>query len=113
MFCPARRVDRTWRRVRWPRIPRRQEQRDREIMVEFMSSSKPIASISKPIASASISKPIASISVVMPAYNEQDVLPISLREAVDALEEMATDWEIVIVDDGSTDATPRILAEWS
>jgi dolichol-phosphate mannosyltransferase len=58
-------------------------------------------------------KPIASISVVMPAYNEQDALPVSLREAVEALEEMATDWEIIIVDDGSTDATPRILAEWS
>jgi glycosyltransferase involved in cell wall biosynthesis len=58
-------------------------------------------------------KPIASISVVMPAYNEQDVLPVSLAEAVEALEEMASDWEIIVVDDGSTDATPRILAEWS
>jgi glycosyltransferase involved in cell wall biosynthesis len=76
-------------------------------MVEFMSTRRPAL---KPVASM---KPIASISVVMPAYNEQAVLPLSLQEAVEALEEMATDWEIVIVDDGSTDATPRILAEWA
>ena len=49
----------------------------------------------------------------MPAYDEEAVLPVSLQEAVDVLEEIATDWELIVVDDGSRDATPRILAEWS
>jgi len=49
----------------------------------------------------------------MPAYDEEAVLPVSLQEAVDVLEEIATDWELIVVDDGSRDSTPRILAEWS
>lgn len=58
-------------------------------------------------------KPVPSISAIMPAYNEEDVLPVSLAEAVEALEEIADDWELIIVDDGSRDRTPQILAEWS
>lgn len=49
----------------------------------------------------------------MPAYNEQDVLPEALAEAVTALDRVADEWELVVVDDGSTDRTPLILAEWS
>ncbi len=58
-------------------------------------------------------KPIPALSAIMPAYNEQDVLPVTLQEAVDALEEIAEDWELLMVDDGSKDRTPQILAEWA
>jgi glycosyltransferase involved in cell wall biosynthesis len=82
-----------------------------------MSESQPTAATAATLprepVSARAAKPIPSISVVMPAYNEGDVLPVSLHEAVDALEEIANDWEILVVDDGSRDDTPRILAEWS
>ena len=44
----------------------------------------------------------------MPAYDEEAVLPVSLQEAVDVLEEIATDWELIVVDDGSSDASAKI-----
>lgn len=48
----------------------------------------------------------------MPAYNEEEILPIALEEAVTALEQQVEKWELVVVDDGSTDRTPAILEEW-
>ncbi|GEM_PF-3105406 len=56
---------------------------------------------------------LPQLTAVMPAYNEQEVLPLTLKEAVAALAEVADEWEIVVVDDGSTDRTPAILAEWA
>jgi dolichol-phosphate mannosyltransferase len=56
---------------------------------------------------------IAELSAVIPAYNEQEVLPISLAEAVEALDEIADRWELLVVDDGSRDRTAAIVSEWS
>lgn len=60
-----------------------------------------------------MSKPIPELSALMPAYNEEEVLDSSISEAVGALDDLCQTWELVIVDDGSTDATPEILREWS
>lgn len=60
-----------------------------------------------------MSKQIPELSAVMPAYNEQEVLPVAMKEAVGALEDLCERWELVIVDDGSTDRTPEILAQWT
>jgi dolichol-phosphate mannosyltransferase len=56
---------------------------------------------------------IVELSTVIPAYNEQEVLPVSIAEAVEALDEIADLWELLIVDDGSTDRTAEIVTEWS
>jgi dolichol-phosphate mannosyltransferase len=60
-----------------------------------------------------MNKPIPELSALMPAYNEEEVLDSSISEAVEALDDLCEKWELVIVDDGSTDATPQILRDWS
>jgi glycosyltransferase involved in cell wall biosynthesis len=52
----------------------------------------------------------AEISVVIPAHNEAESLPLLLAELRAALDRLDRRAEIVLVDDGSTDATPEVLA---
>lgn len=58
--------------------------------------------------------PALKLSVVIPVYNEAESLP----EVMDELKSVAvtrlgygspTDWEVIFVDDGSTDDTPAVL----
>jgi glycosyltransferase involved in cell wall biosynthesis len=50
-----------------------------------------------------------SLSLVVPAYNESARLGRSLAEIFDYLAEQPYRAELIVVDDGSTDATPAIL----
>ena len=53
----------------------------------------------------------ANLAIIVPVFNEQDnVLPM-LREVVAALANETHPWELVFVDDGSTDATWARIAE--
>ena len=49
------------------------------------------------------------VSVVIPAYNEAENLPALLGELAPPLESLGTPYEIVLVDDGSTDGTRETL----
>jgi glycosyltransferase involved in cell wall biosynthesis len=49
------------------------------------------------------------LSLVVPAFNEQEVVPELLRRVEAALGAGARRFEVIIVDDGSTDQTPRLL----
>ncbi len=53
------------------------------------------------------SAPGAALSVVLPARNEQD----AVGRTVAAVRALYPDAEILVVDDGSTDDTPRVAAE--
>jgi dolichol-phosphate mannosyltransferase len=52
------------------------------------------------------------LSVVVPCCNEEQVLPATNRRLHAVLEELRVDYEIVYVDDGSTDSTLYLLREF-
>src|SRR5690242_13060275 len=51
------------------------------------------------------------ISLVVPAYNEQESIPTLLERSRASLEKTGRPYEVIIVDDGSTDQTPQLLAQ--
>lgn len=51
------------------------------------------------------------ISVVIPAYNEEENIPILYEKLKRVLENLGEDYEIIFVDDGSTDRTYEVLKE--
>ena len=60
---------------------------------------------------ATISWVARSLTVFVPAYNELDNLAPTIDIIMRALSVSVEDYEVIIVDDGSTDDTPRLLAE--
>ncbi len=52
-----------------------------------------------------------SLSIIIPAYNEATRLGKSLHTVFDYLNHERPDSEVIVVDDGSTDETPRIAEE--
>lgn len=53
------------------------------------------------------------ISIVIPVFNEQDRLEKNLEEIFQYLKAFKEESEVVIVDDGSWDLTPKILEEFN
>lgn len=52
------------------------------------------------------------ISIVIPAFNEEKRISLSLETISEFLKGFKEDTEIIIVDDGSWDATPKILEDF-
>ena len=50
------------------------------------------------------------VSVVMPAFNEATTVERNLCETFDALERLGCRHEVIVVDDGSSDETPALVA---
>ena len=53
-----------------------------------------------------------SISCILPAYNESESLPALLTQLSEELAQHSDDWEIVVVNDGSTDDTELAMLPW-
>lgn len=49
------------------------------------------------------------ISVTVPIYNEEENLPLLYEQVRDALSAIARPWELVLVNDGSSDGSPAVL----
>ncbi|HEY9648894.1 MAG TPA: glycosyltransferase [Chroococcidiopsis sp.] len=58
------------------------------------------------------SAPTVDLSVVIPAYNEVQRLPRTLLEIVDYLRSRSFSFEILVVDDGSRDATSAMVRQF-
>ncbi len=55
--------------------------------------------------------PVKKVSVVIPVYNEQDSLPELLRRTETACATLGRQYEILLIDDGSSDDSARMLTE--
>ncbi|SVK56037.1 Polymyxin resistance protein ArnC [Klebsiella pneumoniae] len=55
--------------------------------------------------------PVKKVSVVIPVYNEQDSLPELLRRTDAACATLGRQYEILLIDDGSSDDSARMLTE--
>ncbi len=52
---------------------------------------------------------IVKVSLVVPVFNEKEAIGDDLEVAIDALRATDWEWEIIVVDDGSTDGTAEIV----
>ncbi|MBI4054526.1 MAG: glycosyltransferase family 2 protein [Elusimicrobia bacterium] len=50
-----------------------------------------------------------SLSISIPAYNEEATIEELVRRSLETLSNRVSDWEVLVIDDGSRDATPAIL----
>ena len=60
-----------------------------------------------------MSPKIPSVSVVIPLYNEEENVPVLLERLVPVLGSLTDDWEIILVNDGSTDRTQTVLEQYA
>ena len=53
------------------------------------------------------------VSVIIPAFNEAGRIIPTLDRVVEHLSDKSYEWEVIVVDDGSTDTTSQIVDDWS
>jgi dolichyl-phosphate beta-glucosyltransferase len=54
---------------------------------------------------------VIALSIIVPAFNEADRLPATLRSIRGFLDETGRSAEVIVVDDGSTDATSAVVRD--
>jgi glycosyltransferase involved in cell wall biosynthesis len=55
---------------------------------------------------------MARLSIIMPAFNEQDSISAAIEEIQSRFRDETIDYEVIIVDDGSTDETRQIAEKF-
>jgi glycosyltransferase involved in cell wall biosynthesis len=80
-----------------------------------MTSSSGVTSVASPLApySARASAPVRDIdvSVLVPAKDEAENLPLFMEQAAQTFAAAPNNYEVVVIDDGSSDNTWRVLQE--
>jgi glycosyltransferase involved in cell wall biosynthesis len=52
-----------------------------------------------------------ALSIVLPAYNEEESLPKAVQHALEVAPTLVSEFEVIVVDDGSTDATREVAMQ--
>lgn len=52
------------------------------------------------------------LSVVIPAYNEEDIIGKTIMSLTDVLQSSGVDYEVVVVNDYSSDKTTDVISKW-
>lgn len=53
------------------------------------------------------------LSLIVPCYNEEEVLPLFHQEVTAVLQQIAMEYELIFIDDGSSDRTLSLLKEFA
>lgn len=61
------------------------------------------------ISTNKIKKVLKSISIILPVYNEEGNICATIESILNTLPALTDDFEIILVDDGSSDKTPEII----
>ncbi len=56
---------------------------------------------------------LSSLSIFVPTYNEEANIGLIIEDVLQYVPSLATKWELVVVNDGSTDQTARIVRAYS
>lgn len=59
-----------------------------------------------------VTAPAVELSIVIPAYNEERRLPPTLIDAIDFFDRKSISYEVIVIDDGSTDATAEVVRKF-
>lgn len=54
---------------------------------------------------------IKKVSVVIPVYNEEESLPQLLERTIKSCKQLKQEYELILVDDGSSDNSAKMLEE--
>lgn len=69
--------------------------------------------INAPALAASLSRTFGSVSCIVPCHNEAQNLEQLLPQLRDTLNACCSQWEVILVDDGSSDTSSLVLAKWA
>jgi len=80
-------------------------------MPDPVGPSSALSDVAFSVSGGTPTAPAPALSVVVPLYNEEGSLHQLVEKLLEALRPLALAFELVLVDDGSRDATPQILGQ--
>lgn len=80
-----------------------------QLVVVFATNKYHSKDIFKARSQSDIARFPLRLSVVLPAYNEEAIIATTVKNAIHALEQIIADFEIIVVNDGSSDKTGEIV----